>query len=102
MFIQRNVCKILIETSHFPGNNMQTTLCMVLMIFKYGKPRDSIYYMYKCKKLKIKIKREFFFFNLTIFHTTVKKTLYCPCTSLTYLRSYPFIGNVKSYAEYTQ
>lgn len=57
MFIQRNVFKILIETSHFPGNNMQTTLCMVLMIFKYGKPRDSIYYMYKCKKLKIKIKR---------------------------------------------
>lgn len=57
MFIQRNVCKILIETSHFPGNNMQTTLCMVLMMFKYGKPRDSIYYMYKCKKLKIKIKR---------------------------------------------
>lgn len=34
MFIQRNVFKILIETSHFPGNNMHTTLCMVLMIFK--------------------------------------------------------------------
>lgn len=57
MFIQRNVFKILIETSHFPRNNMQTTLCMVLMIFKYGKPKDSMYYMYKCKKLKIKIKR---------------------------------------------
>lgn len=57
MFIQRNVFKILIETSHFPGNNMHTTLCMVLMIFKYEKSRDSIYYMYKCKKLKIKIER---------------------------------------------
>lgn len=57
MFIQRNVFKILIETLHFPGNNMQTTLCMVLMTLKYRKPGDSIYYMYKCKKLKIKIKR---------------------------------------------
>lgn len=57
MLIRRNVFKILFETLHFLGNNMQTTLCMVLMIPKYGKPWDSIYYVYKCKKLKIKIKR---------------------------------------------